>query len=1292
VTTFWRKVVVRLGYFAAGIIILSALLVSVTRLLTPLLNDHRADFEKMASRLMDRPVHIENINIKWDVLEPELALQNVTLLDPNGDKPVLDIPLIIINLSIFHSLLSREFIMDSMTVSDVHLTLHQQTTGEINLQGFTTGLTITDTLSGNALNSNAVFAWIFSQPNLILRNFAIQFIPASGKTKSVTLKFLALQNSSDKHQLKGKAILNQAVPTKITIDFKCDGAVTDLSHISANLYLYLEGISLPQWLSDRSWHDLSIQSAIGNAKIWAVWNKNAWQKIQTTLQFYNIDAQSQTIKKAINISRLSGNFGWERLGENEIITGENILTDLPSHLWPNTNFKLRYLREADGTVTVKHFQADYIDLADSADLITATGLLQKDNQSWLTHLNPKGELRNLNVDVNGPLNEFANVSIFTNFSGIALDAWQKIPRLQNLKGVIEWNGKQGDFKLDSQNALINLTQVFGNSLEFDQLTSTVHGQLDATGTWLFTAKNIQAINSDVNVSADATLRVPKNDSMSIDLTGKFTLLNAARVSNYLPLKLYDPELVTWLRHAFISGQATAGKAILQGKLADFPFDNGAGKFEISALAQNLEFNYAPGWPLMHNVSGKLIFSGRSMSIDLLSGKIMDVPILSAHAEIPYFGDAKPQVLSVKGKVQGDLAQGMEFIQQSLLQKTIGKNLSELQMKGLMQLDLGLTIPLATPKDAKVDGKTAITNATLNLPDWNLVLQNLSGTFNFSEENITASNMTGQLFSHPITLNLATEHPSGKSGYVTAELQGVINTNDLKTWLELPVDQLMQGTTNYRAELKLPPEGQSSTQVVVSSDLKGIAVNLPGNYGKKADATTNFQFLLSASGNQPLKTKFTYDKLFSAALTLQRVKQKFTLLSGNVNLGSGSANWQTQPGIIVTGNLDELNWDKIQPYVTQFTANKKTNAAKTNSSLINPDMFRALDIKVNSANLGGIKLDRIRIQLTKQGNKFALGLTNNDLAGQILLPTPDAEQIIQAKFQYLHLMPQSKDGFQSKLNPKTLPAISFVSDDVRYGDMDLGHVTFNSIPASNGLLIKQFDLTSSAYTLHAMGDWTGNSSHLQGKINTSNVSEVVKAWGFSSADLVGGDGDANFDLRWAGAPFKPSMQGLSGNISFKLGKGRIINLSESTDAKMGLGRLLSVFSLQSLPRRLSLDFSDLFEKGYSFDSLKGDFTLKNGNAMTQNTQFNGPIAGIAITGRIGFIAKDFDMKLNVTPYVTSSLPVLTALATVNPIAGIATWMVGSAMSQMITYTYTITGSWDNPIWTQVGKQKTTQQRR
>src|SRR5438046_2327694 len=118
----------------------------------------------------------------------------------------------------------------------------------------------------------------------------------------------------------------------------------------------------------------------------------------------------------------------------------------------------------------------------------------------------------------------------------------------------------------------------------------------------------------------------------------------------------------------------------------------------------------------------------------------------------------------------------------------------------------------------------------------------------------------------------------------------------------------------------------------------------------------------------------------------------------------------------------------------------------------------------------------------------------------------------------------------------------------------------------------------------------------------------------------------FNLIWPGAPYDMSLNHLSGTLGLQLTKGRIINLGNSTDAKMGLGRILNVFSLQSIPRRLSLDFSDVVESGYSFDSMKGTFALKNGNAFTRDARFDGPVARVELNGRLGLGVKDYDMVL------------------------------------------------------------------
>lgn len=1292
-TTFWRKVVVTLGYFASGMIILAALIVSMTQLLTPILNDHLPDFEKYASRLLDRPVHIQQVMISWDIYEPELSLQNVTLLDQETNQPTLNIPLIKINLAIWRSLLSLQPIMESMALSGAHITLNQKTSGAISMEGFN-NFELTDNFTGHSVNANAILAWIFSQPNLILRDIDIQFIHTNGVENNVNVKSLSLHNTNSRHELTGNAMLTQALPTQATIDFKWNGNINDLTHVKAHLYLYVKGISLPQWISLQTWRDLSVTEGIGSAKIEAVWDNNSWTNIKSTLQFYNITAESQTVKKPIVFSRISGNLNWKREGNNQIITGDDLLIDLPQHLWPSTNFTFKFNELADGSVAIQHAHINYLDLSDSASLITYSGLLPAAYQQWITQLNPQGEIHELNADSHGPLTDSSNFSAAGEFSGITTNSWGKIPALRNLNGMINWNGKQGSLKLDSQSTAVTIDQVFENPLDFDRVVGNVVWQKDANGAWIFNAKGFQVINKDLNAVTNVTLTMPQMDSPHIDLSANFTLLNAAHVSDYLPLKIFKPDLGKWLHQAFLSGKATNGTVDVQGRLSDFPFDNATGKFVIAGNPEDVEFKYAPDWPMIHHATGKLVFSGRSMTINLTKGQIQDVPITSGLAEIPYLGDDKPAVLSVQGTMQTDLKQGLQFIHNSPLQKTIGKDLSELEMQGPIQLTLGLTIPLASPKETKVDGKVTLSNATLHLPSWNLFLNQLSGAFNFTEDSISANNMTGLLFSHPVQVDLATQHPTGKPAYVTADLQGVVSADDLISWAKLPLSDVMHGTTKYHAELQLPPQGKSSqpTQVIIQSDLQGMAVNLPDSYGKKAESTTAFQLSLFVNDDQPLKTKLTYSNLFSAALVLKKDKQTYQLQSGDVHLGSGDANWQNQPGIIITGHIDQIDWTKIQPYVTQFTSPKKS-ISQTTSSFLTPDLFRGINIQVNTANLAGLKLKNIKIELARSGsNRFLLGLNSAEMAGQITIPEPKSGQTIQARFQYLHFTPDISSSATSSINPKTLPPISFVGNDVRYGDINLGRVTLNLVPNNNGVAIRQLDLDSKAYTLHATGDWVAtrnqSRSHLQGNITTSDVTSMLNAWGFSHANLIANQGNADFNLNWLSAPFNPSTRELAGTVSLKLGAGRIVNLSEETNAKMGLGRILNVFSLQNLPRRLSLNFSDVFEKGYSFDYMKGDFTLKNGSAFTQNMRFDGPIAGIGISGRIGLVAKDFDMKLNVTPYVTGSLPVVAAIATVNPLAGLATWLVGHAVSSIITYNYAITGPWDNPAWTQMGTQKST----
>jgi uncharacterized protein YhdP len=151
--------------------------------------------------------------------------------------------------------------------------------------------------------------------------------------------------------------------------------------------------------------------------------------------------------------------------------------------------------------------------------------------------------------------------------------------------------------------------------------------------------------------------------------------------------------------------------------------------------------------------------------------------------------------------------------------------------------------------------------------------------------------------------------------------------------------------------------------------------------------------------------------------------------------------------------------------------------------------------------------------------------------------------------------------------------------------------------------------------------------------------------------------------------------LSGSLHLKVEAGEV------TEVDPGVGRLVGLFSLHALGKRLLLDFSDLFSKGLEFDHIEGNFELSEGDAYTADLEMVGPAVKVDVSGRTGLKTRDYDQLVTVTPRVSSTLPVVGALA-VNPTVGVvlavAQQLLGKQMDRMTSTEYQLTGSWDQPV--------------
>jgi len=599
--------------------------------------------------------------------------------------------------------------------------------------------------------------------------------------------------------------------------------------------------------------------------------------------------------------------------------------------------------------------------------------------------------------------------------------------------------------------------------------------------------------------------------------------------------------------------------------------------------------------------------------------------------------------------------------------------------GPSRLKLLLIIPLEKPEETKVKGEVEINNALVNLTQWRLAMANIVGKLQFTENSVNA-NLQGLVFNKLAKVNLDTLIQNDNR-VIRTTIVNHIYLSDLQAWLNLPLANYAQGDTDLTTTIDIA--SNQPLQIHLNSNLEGVNLDLPAGYAKKISDKIDFNADLMIADDQPLRMLVDYGTLLNAALILDTKGDTYKLQAANLRLGSGVAAWPINPGLYISGELADLDWSKLSGYAA--------NSSGESSSL----PLKGIDLTVKKINLGMQTLTDTRIQAKADDANWNVTIDNKNVAGQIQFPKKmDRQSTINAQFARVNFISSNSESAAPTtsiptVDVKTLPAITLGINELSYNGAPLGHLLFKASPSTSGLSIDTLQLVSPRINLQSSGNWTTKTTSLHGNLTSIRVSELIGNFGFDVHNFIVNKGSLDFDLNWNGMPFAPDPASLNGTARLNLGEGRIINVGQDSGAKMDLGRLLSIFSLQTLPRRLNFDFSDVFEKGYSFDTVKADFSFKDGNVYTDNMRFEGPVAKVSVDGRIGLKAKDLNLILTVNAHVTSSIPVAATLLTGQPLIGLAALavntVIGSQMSKAAaTFYYAVTGTWANPSWKSLSK--------
>jgi len=330
------------------------------------------------------------------------------------------------------------------------------------------------------------------------------------------------------------------------------------------------------------------------------------------------------------------------------------------------------------------------------------------------------------------------------------------------------------------------------------------------------------------------------------------------------------------------------------------------------------------------------------------------------------------------------------------------------------------------------------------------------------------------------------------------------------------------------------------------------------------------------------------------------------------------------------------------------------------------------------------LHNARLTLLAENAGLSADIEAKEFKGHFTIPYDWQESPIAMDLSYCYLSkPEVGEG---AVDPRKIPALDIRVDDFRFQNSQFGKLRLETTRVADGLRIEQLVLQPDSTTMTARGGWYARGkqqhSNVTMHLESSNIGRTLKA-----LDYVGGidkgKGRVDLDLKWPGSFAEVDAKRIQGKLSMSLKDGYLL------DVDPGAGRMFGMLSIQTLPRRLLLDFSDVFKAGFSFDRIKGNFSIADGNANTSNLMMEGPAARVDIEGRTGLAEQDYDQLVTVIPHVAETLPmlgILTATPQVGAVILAFQKLFQPAIDDVTRKQYTITGNWNAPVIKKVKAEK------
>jgi uncharacterized protein (TIGR02099 family) len=1246
----------------AAVVIALGVLAGVAQLALPWIEQHPDRVERWLSQRFDRPVRIGKIDSAWVGGGPVLTLDDVRFGADARGQGAIAIPRAQLAFDLY-ALFQPHAATTEFRVVGVGLHLVKQDEAW-HLRGMDFGSSTP--APGESFSMGALGAFEIRDLTLTIDD------PARELHLVLDAPVLRLINRGDTTRVLGR--IRRAGSEQPLLDLVAD---LDINRRSGEIYVGGGDVDLAQFATQPLSIGIQPLGGRGAIQLWARMQDARVDDVRVRVALKDAQLGAAAPVAADAATHVLPRAGFERLAfVARWLRAEGgwdfDLADLSTGDASAAPAWVRVERRGGDSAPRWRAAAAALPLQASGDIAMLVAMVPEGLRRWLYLARPRGTLERAQF----AWQDSARYTLQAALQGVGLASVDRVPGVEHIDIDLDGDAQALLLELPRQALRIDYPRVFRKPFLFADFGGDVVARR-VDDAWRIETDRLAFEGEGYGGEVRGAVDLPPGRRPQVDLHALVAHAEVEAAKLFWPTTDMSPPAMEWLDRALVGGRVVQGRAALRGDLADWPFRSDEGRMIARAEIADVTLDYARDWPPAEKVHAIATFINRGVEVEADAIETMGNRISHASASI---ADYDALVLDVAANGEGSGANLLRFLRATPVGERHREQIKDLAIGGKGEVSFALNLPIKDMDALSLDGKVALSGATIDHNRFDLHFLDATGPLRFDHKGLAADQLDVGFRGAKAKLSVAVGgYASDPAHGFEAMLSGTYPAATVFADVDVlaPAMARVPGMSEWTARVAVDrlDSGANPSRLSIESDLRGTTIELPPPLDKAADAVLPFRLDMHLPyAGQPFTAR-----LGQVVAVHGRLPGPGQAFAAEVGFGAATPAMPTTPGVAIRGDMAVLDAGAWLDFVDPA------------SSAAIGGILRGIDVKAHDFVLANRHFDDMRVAIERGADATVLRLDGAALAGTMEIPTSDlAGRGIRATFERIHWPEAPPDasaaGAFTGVAPASLPPLHVKVADFRLGKASFGSAEFEGTPVAGGMHVDKLESRSPNVSMRASGDWSGaageSHSTMVIDLEAQSLGQMMDALGFSGL-IDGGETHATIDAVWPGPPSAFELAQIEGTLKVDVAEGRIL------DVEPGAGRLFGLFSLTEIPRRLSLDFSDFFRSGLGFNSITGTFRLSGGNAFTDDLAIKSPAADILVTGRTGLRAKDYDQRMRVTPHAGSTLPIVGAIAggPIGAAAGLVMQgILNKPLGKAVARHYTVTGSWDKPEITQIGRSK------